>query len=251
MGRSSPPAVDAIKIPLSYHFGDDLDGYVTGGRWTALASDSGASAAAEDYSATYGFNGCVLLTTGGTDNNEATIYTTKKNFLLADTKSGEAMCRFHFAEASTNAANVFIGFTSAPGANLMVDDGAGPATSMSGFGFYKIDSSSNTNWNTITSIGSTQTLTQLNATGSATKSAISAIGGAITTAKFNWNVVNSTQVEIEFFMDQSGGQNFTLLRKETFTYTSAAAMGFSIYAKTGASASQLLRADYVYVNVKR
>ena len=158
---------------------------------------------------------------------------------------------FHFAEAATNAANVFIGFTSAPGADLMVDDGAGPATSMSGFGIYKIDSSTNTNWNTITSIGSTQTLTQLSATNSATKSAISAIGGAITTVKFNWRPTSSTAGEVEFLMDQSGGQNFVLVSKQTFTYTSAAAMGFSIYVKCGTSASQTLRADYVYSNAKR
>ena len=210
MGNALELSLDELRKPNTHGFFDDLDAYVTGGRWTALAADSGASVAMEDYSSSYGFNGSVLFTTGGTDNNEATIYTTKKNYLLANDKPFDLRCRLQFTEAATNTANVFFGFTSAPGADLMVDNGAGPATSMSGVGWYKIDSSSNTNWNTITSIGSTQTLTQLNATNSATKAALSAIGGGVTTLGIKGRYVSSTQVEVEFLIDTAGGNNLVL-----------------------------------------
>lgn len=251
MGNALELATDDLKRANTYSVFDDFDAYVTGSRWTALAADSGASVAMEDYSSTYGFNGSALLTTGGTNNNEASIYTTKKNFLLANDKPFEVRCRLQFTEAATNAANVFFGLTSVPGADLMVDDGAGPATSMSGAGWYKIDSSSNTNWNTITSIGSTQTLTQMTATNSATKAALSAIGGGVVTLGIKGRFISSTQVEVAFMIDTAGGSNLVLASKQTFTYTSAAAMGVSIYVKCGTGASQTLRADYCLMATKR
>lgn len=251
MGNALELATDDLKKLNTYSVLDDFDAYVSGGRWTALAADSGASVAGEDYSATYAFNGSVLLTTGGTNNNEATIYTTKKNFLLSNDKAFELRCRLQFTEAATNAANVFFGFTSAPGADLMVDDGAGPATSMSGCGWYKVDSSSNTNWNTIVSLGSTQTLTQMSATNSATKAALSAIGGGVQTLGIKGRYISSTQVEVEFLIDTAGGNNLVLASKQTFTYTSAAAMGVSLYVKCGTSASQTLRSDYILIAAKR
>lgn len=251
MGSALTISLDDMRKVLAGGVFDDLDAYVTGGRWNALAADSGASVAAEDYSSTYGFIGSVLLTTGGTNNNEASMYTTKKLFLLANDKPSTFISRIQFTEAATNAANVFVGYTSAPGADLMVDDGAGPATSMSGCGFYKIDSSSNTNWNTITSISTTQTLTQLNSGNSLTKSAISAIGGGVTTLAIKNRFISSTQVESEFFIDTAGGTNLALASKQTWTYTSAAAMGLSFYVKCGTAASQTMRVDYAYYNHKR
>ncbi len=90
------------------------------------------------------------------DNNEAAIYSAEV-FKVAAGKPIVAEALLQYAEANTDDANVFLGLMDAVGPNLLRDDGAGPKTSYSGAGIYKVDGG--TVWRCHSSIGSSQTAT--------------------------------------------------------------------------------------------
>lgn len=230
----------------TYGFFDDMESYVTGARWTALAADSGATVAQGDAD-----GGTAVLTTGGTDNNEAMIKTTKKIFTIADGKTLQGLFRVQYTEANTDDANIYLGFSSAAAADLMVDNGAGPATSHSGVGFFKTDSNSSGNyWSAHTSISTTQNSTLLTAANMLAGKA--RIYGPLTAGGSSYQVlgivvrpISTTQAEAEFWIDTAGGKNLQLAYKQLFTYTNAAAMNAVAYIKAGGSNSEVLNVDYI------
>lgn len=118
--------------------------------WTSLAADGGTSVAVGDAR-----GGIVTLTSGATDNNEVMLRSTNELFLPTEGRDAYCRVRMTHTEANTDDANLFFGFASAAGADLLVNDGAGPRTSGSIFGIYKVDGG--TVWRCITRNGSDST----------------------------------------------------------------------------------------------
>jgi hypothetical protein len=118
-----------------FHHGSDFCNFVTAqDGWTSLVADAGTSAAVSDAA-----NGVLALGTAATDNNEVMVRSTAETYLVAAGRSIHGRWRIQFSEANTDDANIAVGFASAAGANLLVDDGAGPRTSGNQFLIYKVD----------------------------------------------------------------------------------------------------------------
>ncbi len=121
--------------------------------WTSLVADAGAAATVGDAA-----NGILAIGTGAVDNNEAAVRTTAELFLVAAGKPLWGASFIQFAEAATNAANIFVGFANAAGANLLVDNGAGPIVTGNVVGIYKVDGE--TVWRAVQRNGTDVTITQ-------------------------------------------------------------------------------------------
>lgn len=226
-----------LELPSNVLLGDRQFGisddhlyYTDTNDWTKLVADAGSSVAAGDTAA-----GVVTLTTGGTDNNEAMIKSTQKVFKVANDKTLFYRSRLTFAEGNTNAANLYEGFSSAAAANLMVDNGAGPAANHSAVGFYKVDGQ--TVWGVHCSVGTTQQSVLLTAANSLTKSAVTAGSSSQQVLEINVRAINSTDCEAAFMV------NGVTVYKLVFTYTSAAVMNAVHYIKAGSSTSESVAVD--------
>ena len=135
----------------TFSLASDFPNFATGtDGWTSLAADGSATVSVGDAR-----SGIVALVTGATDNNEAMLRSTNELFLPTAGRPAFGRVRLNLTEVNTDDANLFFGFASAAGANLLVDDGAGPRTSGSIFGIYKVDGG--TVWRTITRNGSDST----------------------------------------------------------------------------------------------
>lgn len=218
---------------------DDCVNATTGGTFTHLAADGGSSVAVANSA-----GGVLTFTTGATDNNECARYSTEKLYLPAANLPLACEGRLQYAENATNKANIFFGFSSAFAANLMVDDGAGPATSMSAAGFYKIDGS--TNWAIIVSVGTTQTLVTLTAANSKDKLAKTAGGSAYQKLRVEINPISSALATVLFYID-----DVLVYSIAEWTYTSVAQMGVGTYLKAGGSGGEVLSLDYVWAQQAR
>jgi hypothetical protein len=217
---------------LWYGVESDFDEFVTGDKFTDTSADTGAAVANVDAA-----GGTVTLTTGGTDNNECYLLSTKELFLFANNKPLLASARLKFTEANTDDANVFFGLMNAVAADSIVDDGAGPKSSYSGAIFYKVDGG--TNWKVQTSIATTRTGdTELTAA-----NALNKVAQAIDTA-YHWFDIesvpfSSTQHKVNFYIDEV--QVYSI----TQTYTSATEMNLFVGVKAGGANSEVVTVDYL------
>lgn len=223
----------ALTIQQYVSLSDHFRTFSTGGEWTSLAADSGSSVAAGDTE-----NGILVLTTGATDNNEACVKTTKKWLKFGQDKPNFFEALVQYTEANTDDANVFIGLSSALGADMMVDNGAGPATSFSGCGFYKTDSDPNGNyWKIVVSLGSTQTLATLTAGNSHDQ-----VGHLVDTAQHRFSIKfqpkTSSLADIIFQID-----GITVYKVTDFVFTSAVVMYGGVYVKAGGANSEVVNVD--------
>lgn len=233
-----PPGMDQRQ---SATYWDDM--YNVSTVFTTLASDTAAAVAAQDAD-----NGRVNVLSGTSDNGEAEMYT-KKVFKFADSRSiiGEALVQY--TEANTDDANIWIGFTSATGADVLADDGAGPSSNFSGIGFYKVDGG--TVWKCIVSKGTSQQTATVLTTGQPA----SAVPGSSSFVRFRVEFaavgdMSKDQGEATFWIDGKQAYDAADISRNkpikfTFTYTSAAAMGFSLYVKSGGANAETLVVDDV------
>lgn len=129
-------------------FFDDFFAYVNADEWT-LTGDAGGSAATIS-----GSGGQLALTSDGDDNDAYSFHTTNEIVKIEANKDGYIGARVKYVEANTDDANIFFGLTSVTTADMMVDNGAGPATTFDGLGFYKVDGG--TKFGIVTSNGATQ-----------------------------------------------------------------------------------------------
>jgi hypothetical protein len=228
------------KRSQSFGIFDDFHDFNTGDMWTSLAADAGASVAASDAA-----GGVLVITTGGTDNNEALVKSTKEVFLVASGKPLFAETRLKYSEANTDDANIAFGFMNAVGANSMVDDGAGPVASYSGALFYKVDGG--TNWKTQASIATTRTDDiELTAANSLDKASHVSASTSYQVLRIDILPKSSTKADVEFSIDG------VLVRKITdWTYTNATEMMAFVYAKAGGANSEVVSVDYLTAFQKR
>lgn len=204
---------------------DNFGWYVDVHQWTKLAADAGATVAHLGD----GVPPTVLLTTGATDNNECMLRSSNESFLFASDKPIFGSARIQYAEANTDDANVFVGFIDAAGANLLVDDGAAPKTTASGFGIFKVDGG--TVWKAWSSKSTTQTTTASNKT---------AGGTAYQVLEFEFQPISSTEGMCYFWVDgeQLVDTNLKPI-SQLVTFASATEMHFvPCYVKAGSATSE-------------
>lgn len=245
-----------IQIPDAAHKALDSVCYIDdfiglGAEWSTLAADSGATVAEDADDA----NGVVNLTTGGTDNNEAYLFTNEVSKFL-NGKPILIIGRIQYAEANTDDANILFGMGEGFGAaNTLVDNGAGPLADYDGVCLFKVDGG--TRWNFETSLGSTQTTTELDVT---------AGGSSYQTVAIMINPVSSTEIEAWPLFDTAGGNNLVGPYKYTtntaeqaklgrvkhrFSYSSPGEMALCFAVKAGGANSEVLKVDLAILAQKR
>lgn len=233
MGHALLPNLDQIGISrLQHGHSSDFDYFVTGDTYTSLAADAGASVAASDAA-----GGVLVLTTGGTDNNEAYVFGTKEPILIAADKPIVVEAYLKYTEANTDDANVAFGFMNAVGADSIVNDGAGPKTNYSGACFFKKDGG--TNWWVQASDGTTQTTVELTAANSLTKTAQTAGGGTYQRLRIECLPLSSTKARFSYFID--GVHVYSI---ET-TYASATEAKDFVGVKAGDANSEVVYVDWL------
>ena len=229
----------SLLLPLSFGFDEDFLEFVSGDLFTDTSADSGAAVAITDAA-----GGVVTLTTGGTNNNECALHTTKELFKFAADKPAFYESRAQYAEANTDDANIYHGWLDAYSADCMVDDGVGPKSSASGAGFYKVDGG--TRWYIFASLGSTQTKVELTAANSLDNLAKTAGGSSYQVFRVEFRPYSSTQAELLYWID-----GVLVYKISDFTFTSATEMHAGAIAKAGGSNSEVLSVDYISVWQKR
>lgn len=206
--------------------------FVTAHMWTSLAADTTATVAVADTQA-----GGVALFTDATDNNEAAIRTTNEIFKFAAGKPILFEASISYTEANTDDANVFVGLMDAIGANAMVDNGAGPKSSFSGAGFYKVDGG--TRWQFITSIGTTRTTVDLVLTDKNNLSRETQTAGGAQTLRIEVEGDTLTALKVSGFIDD------VLVAQHIVDCTSATEMHGGAYVKAGGSNAETLTVKYI------
>lgn len=226
----------ALFEASQHGFFDDFHWYVTAHLWANLAADGGVTAPA----ATDNAGGILSMATGATDNNEVAIKSSSEVFLLADDKPFVIEASLKYTEANTDDANVAFGLADAIGANLLLDDGAGPKTTFSGALIYKVDGS--TVWKAASSKSTTQTLS----------TSITTAGGAYQKLRIEGRAVDGTNYEIIYFVDEQPLRDSNnKMIKHTVAYASATEMQVGAYIKAGGATSETLLVDYIGAWQKR
>lgn len=223
------PEQNILSRIFSYR--DDFFNLVTGDFWTTLVADSGSAVTIEDAA-----GGVVKLVTGGVDNDEVIIKSTKEIALIADGKPISIRGRLKFTEANTDDANIGFGLMDAAGANTLQDNGAGPKSSYSGAVFFKEDGQ--TLWSVESSLAGAQITTQLSAANTDDKVARTSGGGTWQELQIDINPISSVEAEVLFYIDG------VLVKKHLLTYTSATEMQAFFYAKAGGANVETLYADF-------
>ncbi len=231
---------DALEKRRTFGFFDDFEWLVTAHRWTTLVADTTPTVTVPDAA-----NGIVRLFTDTTNNNEVAVHTTAECLLFAANKPFVLETKIQYSENDTNKANVAFGCADAFGANLLVDDGAGPKTSFSGLLIFKVDGG--TAWKVVSSLSTTQTIST---------STVTAGGTAYQTLRIECQPINATVAEAKFYVD--GQQLLDAATspprpiKHVFTYTNATEMSAGLYVKTGGGAGgEIVLADYFALELLR
>jgi hypothetical protein len=171
-----------------------------------------------------------------TDNDENWLATINEVFLCGAGRALETKALIQYTEAATNAANVFFGFASAVGANLLVDDGGGPRTSGNIIGIYKVDGG--TVWRCVTRWGSTTSVTDTVSTTTAGGSAYQTLEVSIADGGSVGTSLVTFRVDGQELKDSTGA---TIVH--SFPNASATEMQLGLYVKQGTAAAQSVLID--------
>ena len=172
-------------------------------------------------------NGVISLKpTNATDNHACTIATDGESWDLANGKELWFEARVKLTEANTDDANILIGLCDTPGADVLKDDGGGPADSYDGIVFAKVDGG--TVWQFETSNSTAQTTT--------------ADAGDFSSGE--WHRVGfhyDGDTTVTPYLDGVAGTAHTV------SYTGWAEMEFVASVKNGDSNIETLMIDYVKI----
>lgn len=230
------PSQSVTNLRHQHQLVDDFIGFTDTSLWTETSPDTGATVALDAD----GIGGVIQLTTGATDNNEAYLESNEiAKFAASKPIHLEALVQY--TEANTDDANILVGLMDAPGADSLLDNGAGPKASYSGAVFFKVDGG--TKWNVESSIAGTQTTTETDVT---------AGGSAQQRLEIDVYPTSSTSADIVFKIDgrqcrDSGGTAI----KHTVSIASATEMAIAFGVKAGGANSEVLNVDYVAFRQKR
>lgn len=198
----------------------------------AGAAASGAVAALDER------GGGVSLTTQAADNAVGTLTSSAKLAVLAAGKPLHFAARIQFAEAATDAANLFVGLFSGTVADAVGNNGAGPPANYSGIGFFKVDGE--TEWNVEASVSTTQRTQKLNADGSLTDAAVVAGNANYQLLEIEVLPKTATKADVMFKVDGATVAKFT-----DWTYTSIAAMALVAVVRAGSASAEVLKTDFI------
>lgn len=230
---------DELQVLRQTHwYGSDFQSDQDTAEWVITATDSGSGTVGDAVGGVL-----ALVPSDGTvaDNDETYAESPNETFLFAADKPFEFEARVQFTEANADDANIFVGLVDGVAANLLVDDGAGPKTTASGCGFFKVDGG--TVWKVWSSKSTTQTTTTTVHT---------AGGSSYQTLQIKGEMINSTTLRVTYFID--GVQCLDTSNKpiyHTVTVTSATEMQIGLGVKNGGSNLETLNVDYVFCAQKR
>lgn len=199
--------------------------------WTAAATSG--TVAAEDER-----GGVLSLTTNAADNFEGTLTLDSKIAVVAANKPLSFAAYVQFTEQNTDAANVFVGLTSAAVGDALGDDGAGPPSNYSGVGLHKIDGG--LNWIAEYSVGTTQKTVELDAEGSLND--VAQVAGSASYQLIEIDVFPKTSTACDVVFKINGT---TVAKFLDQVYTSILAMAPVIVTKAGSATAEVLKVDYV------
>lgn len=229
----------AMRFGLQqFGFEDHMIGLASG-RWSSVAADSGASVAAY---ATTPFGGVVALTTGGTNNNEAYLFT-PPSFAFAANKPARTIGVVSITEANTDDSAWYYGFMSGVAADTIVDGGLTFRASSYGAFIYKVKDSNFLRCGILNNGTLTAHVTNIASTGRNTlEIAIEPLAG--------------NRYQVNFAIDDDGGQAPVPAFEPTYRYpfvheadfgASPTALSLSAGIKAGGANSEVLLVDYASV----
>lgn len=201
------------------------------GAWAAVAT-SGTVAALNER------GGGVSITTQAADNAVGSLTLSAKIAVLAAQKPISFAALLTFAEAATNAANVWVGLTSQAVATAMGDNGAGPPADYSGIGFYKVDGG--LNWTTEYSVGTTQNTLELTATAALNKRVQVAGSSSPQLLEIDVTPKTSTTCDVSFKIN-----GVCVARYLDQVYTSILAMAPVVIIKAGSGTAEVIKVDLI------
>lgn len=222
------------------HLFDDFFWLVTAHMWTTLAADTTPTVTCPDV-----VNGVARLFTDTTDNNEVAVRSTIEPFKFGTDREIYAKIRLQYTEGDAgNKANVFAGFASAIGANLLVDNGGGPRVTGDICGIYKVDGGSV--WKCVT---------QTNGTAQVSTSTKTAGGSANQELEVKvMDIPGAVTQDVTFFVDGVPLYDSTTGYpiRHAAVIASATEMNVGVYAKTGGAAGgETVDVDYIYAAQRR
>lgn len=193
----------------------------------------GGSAAVGDAA-----NGIMTVTTtnDNTDNDETYLESANETFLIAAGRSLYFRTRIQFTEASTNAANVAVGFASAVAADLLVDNGAGLRTSGNIVSIYKVDGGTVWRCNSRNGSGTTDTASTTTAGGASYQ--------VLEIDVTDWdgtNVVCTFKVDGVALRDSNN-----VVIRHTLAISGSTEMAAFVALKNGTTADETVLVDYIY-----
>jgi hypothetical protein len=228
------PALETLD---TVHIFDDFFWYVTAHQWTSLAADTTPTLTIPDA-----VNGLLRLFTDTTDNNEVAVRSTAELFKVGTNRNIYGRVKLQYAENDTNKANVLAGFASAIGANLLVDNGAGPRVTGDILAIYKVDGG--TVWRCISQVNGTATIT------ASTKTAGGTAAQVLEIEANDWDGVSmqvTFKVDGEYLKDTNG-----YVIRHTVAIASATEMNIGVYVKTGGGAGgETVDVDHIYGSQNR
>jgi hypothetical protein len=181
--------------------------------------------------------GVSIVPQAATDNAIGSSLSNAKHWLPAAGQSILFTARLKFAEANTDDANIYVGLTSSTAANTIGNDGAGPAASYSGFGFFKVDGG--LNWNVEASNGGTQLTTELTANNSLSDVAHVAGSASWQTLEIDVKMKTSTKCDVMFRIN-----GVTVVKLTDYVWTGMVAMGEAVAIKNGSTTGETLVLAY-------
>ena len=208
---------------------DFLSGAPSG--WAAVATTG-------TVAATNARGGVLSITTQAADNAIGSLTLSSKIFVVAANKPISIAFYLQFAEAATNAANVWVGLTSEAVATAMGDNGAGPPASYSGVGFYKVDGS--LNWFTEFSVAGLQNTVELTATNSLNKTL--QVAGSASFQLLEIDVIPKTSTLCDVIFKINGSVVASYLDQ---IFTSMAAMAPVVIMKAGSGTAEVILVDLI------
>lgn len=233
---------DLLEKRRQFTIEDDFLRDVDSADWVTTLTDSGTASVGDAAGGIL-----ALVPSDGTvaDNDEAYVESANEVFKFAANKPLLFEARVQFTEANTDDANILVGVQDAVGANSLVDNGGGPASSYSGANFHKVDGG--TVWICETSNSTTQTTTELSATNAnnLAKKAVTAGGTSYQTLRIEYMPYSSTNAYVSFFVDG------VLVAQHDYVFTSATEMQVALGVKNGGANNELLNVDYVVCTQER
>lgn len=232
-----PKGLEDLNMRMAlqqFEVSDDFVGFNTG-LWSTVAADSGASVGKD---ATTPFGGAARLVTGGTNNNEAYLFT-GPSFAFSPGKPVRAIGVVTITEANTDDSAWYFGLMSGVAADTIVDGGLTFRASSYGAFIWKAKDSNFLRCATLINGTLTSTLTEIVSTGRNTlEILITPTGGNL--------------ADVAFSVDQDGGQHSQPVidsRKITVNQSvnfggSPTALSLSAGIKAGGANSEILIVDY-------